>query len=419
MNRLEVKALDAIDLDGLINTLCELIRFRSDRGREVQIQHHMAGMLDGMGMATESWEIDLEATRGHPAYGAEIEREQAIGVLGRWGQGQGGRSLLLNGHVDVVPAGELIRWSVPPFRGTVRDGRVYGRGAVDMKGGLCCAVYAVKALMDAGIRLKGSVMIQPVAGEEDGGVGTLAAMMHGHTADGAIVLEPTELAIAPAQAGALSFRLSIPGRAAHGALRTEGVDPLDYFALMHNTLRDLERRRNQRLRHPLFAEDDIPYAICTGIVRAGVWASTVAETLTIEGRYGVGIGEDCAAARVELEQAVAEAAQQSEWLKAHPPEVEWWGARFEPASIPVDHPLVTTLADSFLACGGQPASVRGMRYGADMHLLVNHGNTPAVLFGPGDVRLAHAPDEYVPIADLEAVTRSLVLAIMRFCEAVP
>ncbi|MFU8878258.1 MAG: ArgE/DapE family deacylase [Wenzhouxiangellaceae bacterium] len=412
---LEARALAAVDIDGLVETLCDLIRFESDQGREVAVQQHLAGMLEGMGMTTDVWEVGLDDVRRHPAYGAEIERERAIGVLGSWGSGHG-RSLILNGHVDVVPPGEPDRWTVPPWRGTIRDGRVYGRGAVDMKGGLCCAIYAVRALMEAGVRLHGRVMIQPVAGEEDGGVGTLAAMLRGHTADAAIVLEPTEMAIAPAQGGALSFRITIPGLAAHGALRSEGVDPMEYFALIHQTLRDLEARRNRRLAHPLFSDYEIPFAICVGKVRAGIWASTVAESLVLEGRYGVGIDEDCDLARQELEQAIFDAAAGGdEWLRDNPPVVEWWGARYMPAAISPDHPVVESLSGAFQAATGSEAAIRGMPYGADMHLLVHQGNTPAVLFGPGDVRTAHAPDEFVPIPDLEAVTRALVLTIMRFC----
>lgn len=410
----EARVLAAIDIDGLVETLCELIAFESCDGDEVPVQQHMAALLDDLGMDTDIWEIDLSALAQHPAYGAEIKRERALGVVGRWGAGRG-RTLILNGHVDVVPAGEPARWSVPPFRGTVRDNRVYGRGSADMKGGLVCALYAVKALRQAGIELDGSVMIQSVAGEEDGGFGTLAAIVRGHTGDGAIVLEPTELMVAPAQGGALSFRITIPGRAAHGALRTEGVDPLAKFDLIYRALAALEKKRNERLRHPLFADYELPFAICTGKLRAGIWASTVAEELVLEGRLGVGIGESCESARQELEARVQAAAMTDAWLRDHPPMVEWWGARYEPAAISPEHPLVTTLTGAFAVANGNAPILRGMPYGADMHLLVNHGNTPTVIFGPGDVRRAHAPDEFVPIADLEAATRTLALAILRFC----
>ena len=320
--------------------------------------------------------------------------------------GRRGPSLILNGHTDVVPAGELSRWTVPPWQGTVQHGRVYGRGAADMKGGLCCALYAVRALREAGARLKGKVMIHSVAGEEDGGLGTLATIERGHIADAAIILEPTQLVIAPAQAGALSFRITIPGQAAHGALRTEGVNPLDKFGPVYSALSELERSRNRRLQHPLFADYDIPFAICVGKLRAGIWASTVAESLVMEGRYGVGITEDCAAAQAELETAVHQAASQDPWLREHPPQLEWWGARYAPAAIPPEHPLVTTLSSGLADSTAQEPRIQGMPYGADMHLLVRQGGIPTVIFGPGDVRRAHAPDEFVPVNELEAVTRS-------------
>ena len=414
MTELEARVLEAIDLDGLIETLCDLIAFESSEGREVPIQTRMAELLREARMETDVWELDLDRLRQHPAYGAEIERDRALGVVGRWGSGRG-PTLALNGHVDVVPAGEAERWTVPPWKGTLRDGRVYGRGSVDMKGGLCCALYAVRALRQAGVTLDGSVTIQSVVGEEDGGTGTLATIERGHTADAAIVLEPTELVVAPAQAGALSFRITVPGRAAHGALRAEGVDPLATFGRLYRALTELEQQRNERLWHPLFADYEIPYAICVGKVHAGIWASTVAERLVMEGRYGIGIGEDSRLAERELEAAVEAVARQDDWLREHPPVVEWWGARFEPAAIPSDHPLVSTVSDSFEAASGRPPVLRGMPYGADMHLLVRQGRTPTVLFGPGDVRRAHAPDEFVPIADLEATTRTLALTILRYC----
>ena len=148
------------------------------------------------------------------------------------------------------------------------------------------------------------------------------------------------------------------------------------------------------MNHPLFVDYAIPFAICVGKIQAGIWASTVAEALVLEGRYGVGIGEDLDRARSELEAAVAETAIGDEWLQAHPPLVEWWGARFEPAAIPADHALVSILGSAFAEATGNVAPVRGMPYGADMHLLINQAGIPAVLFGPGDVRVAHAPDEF-------------------------
>ena len=414
LTEIERRVLDAIDLDGLISCLCDLIAIPSVGGEETPAQEYMAREMEAAGMNVDLWELDLDALGRDPACTAEIERVNALGVVGGSGAGKG-PTLVLNGHVDVVPAGDPGLWSVRPWQGTVRDGRVYGRGSVDMKGGLASALFAVRALRDAGVTAAGRVLIQSVVGEEDGGIGTLGAIRRGHTGDGAIVLEPTELVVAPAQAGAYNFRVTVAGRPAHGALRAEGVNPIEKFIPIYCAIQALEARRNDRPRHPAFAGANLPYAICVGRVESGIWSSTVPESLVFEGRLGVAVGETPEAATRELEDAIAEASQGDAWLREHPPTVEWHGARFRPAAIAHDHPLTTVLSGAYGSVCGQPPPVRGMPYGADMHLLVNEGKTPTVLFGPGDVRRAHAPDEFVPIDDLATVTQTLALTIMRFC----
>ncbi|NTW00028.1 MAG: ArgE/DapE family deacylase, partial [Oscillochloris sp.] len=302
-----------------------------------------------------------------------------------------------------------------PWRGTVADGRVYGRGALDMKGGLCCAIFAAKAIRDAGVQLRGDLKIQSVIGEEDGGLGTLASILRGHTADAAVVVEPTELRVAPAQAGAHNFRLTVYGLAAHGCVREEGVSAIEKYYPLQQAILELERERNARHRSGLFTRYALPNAICIGTVRAGDWASSVAESLVAEGRYGIAVGEDPMAARRELEDAVARAVDADPWLREHPPTLEWWGGMFDPASTPIGHPIVSQVTSAFANITGTPAALEGMTYGADMRLLVNVGKVPTVLFGPGDVRRAHRPDEYVDVEDLRVVVRTLVLTALRFC----
>jgi acetylornithine deacetylase len=258
-------------------------------------------------------------------------------------------------------------------------------------------------------------MVESVIGEEDGGVGTLATVLRGYTADGAVIVEPTELCVAPAQAGALNFRLTIPGLSAHGCVREEGVSAIEKFIPIHTALMALERERNANVRDPLYARYALPYALCIGRVSAGNWASSVAESLTCEGRYGLAVGEDIVGAQRQFEEAIADAALAEPWLRDHPPVVEWWGGHFEPAGIAADHPIATTVAGAYSSASGADARIEGMTYGADMRLLVNVGHTPTVMFGPGDVRNSHRPDEYVPIADLLLVTRTLALTALRFC----
>jgi acetylornithine deacetylase len=200
MNELEQRVLDAIDMNGLLALLCELIAVQSLDGEagELAVQQHVAGWMGRNGLEVDSWELDFASLRQHPAFCWEVERERGLGVVGVLGEDRGGRSLIFNGHTDVVPAGDLANWRFPAWQGTLDGDRVYGRGAVDMKGGLCCALFAAKALRDAGVRLKGRLMVESVIGEEDGGVGTLAAVLRGYTADGAVIIEPTERCVAPA-----------------------------------------------------------------------------------------------------------------------------------------------------------------------------------------------------------------------------
>jgi acetylornithine deacetylase len=413
----EERALAAIDLDGLLAALAELVAIPSLDGtpEEIRVQEAAAAIMRRAGLAVRVWEIDLPALFAHPACSWEVPRERALGVVGELGADRGGRSLIFNGHLDVVPAGDPANWTYPAFSATVADGRVYGRGAVDMKAGVCCAIFAAKALHDAGVRLRGRLQVQTVVGEEDGGLGTLAAIVAGNTADAAVITEPTQLRVAPLQAGAHNFRLTVRGLSAHGCVREEGVSAIELFAPLHRAILELERERSERLRHPLLARYRTPYPICIGTVRAGTWASSEAESLVAEGRFGVAPGEDPMAARRELEAAVLRAAAAEPWLREHPPLVEWWGGTFDPAETPADHPVVAALAEGYAAANGAPTALEGMTYGADMRLLVNVGGVPTVMFGPGDVRMSHRPDEYVPIADMVACTRALTLAAMRFC----
>lgn len=371
-----------------------------------------------MGLTVDAWPIDVAALRSHPSFSMEVDRTAALGVVGTFataGAREEGRTLIFNGHVDVVPIGDPGRWTVPPWEMTVKDGRAFGRGACDMKGGLACALAAIRALQQADVRLSGRIAVHSVVAEEDGGVGTLATLARGHRGDAAISMEPTRLALAPAHAGALSFRLRVPGQATHGAVREEGVSAIEKFAVVHDALLALEAERNRRLMQPLFSNYRLPFALSIGTVSAGDWPSSVPDLLVAEGRYGLAPGEEAAAARAEFETAVHQAAARDPWLVAHQPTVEWWGGQFLPAATDDAADIVTGVTAAVADVLGRAPVVEGMTYGADMRLLVNDARIPTVLFGPGDVRVAHRPDEFVPIDDLLVVTRVLAVAAMRFC----
>jgi acetylornithine deacetylase len=443
----ERRALEALDHDSLVAFLRELIALPSLDAAESQAQRAVGAWMASAGLRTDVWKIDLDELARHPDWCHEVERDEALGVVGWVGDRAGGRrqttggaaggsaagrDLLLNGHIDVVPAGDESAWTTPPWDPAVRDGRVYGRGAVDMKGGLVCALFAAKAIRDAGVHLRGRLSVASVVGEEDGGTGTLATILRGHTAHGAVVVEPTELCVIPAQAGSLMFRLVVHGLSAHGCVREEGVSAVEKFLPLFAALRRLEAERCGVAEcdddaaagvagdphSPLYARYRLPWPIDVGTLRAGDWASSVPDTLVAEGRYGVAIGESVAAARWVFEQAIARAAAADSWLAEHPPDVEWWGGRFDPALTDVGSAIVTTVVEAATAVTGSAPPVEGVTYGADMRLLVNVGGIPTVLFGPGDVRVAHRVDEHVPIDQLRAAAEALVLTALRFCGVV-
>jgi acetylornithine deacetylase len=262
------------------------------------------------------------------------------------------------------------------------------------------------------------VLLQSVVGEEDGGLGTLATIRRGHVGDAAVIMEPTNLSLIPAQAGALTFLLQVPGLSAHACVRLEGVSALEKFVPLLQALQRLEARRNTAVAHPLLQRYPLPYALNIGIVHAGNWSASVPEMLEAYGRYGVAVGEDIGAARHMLEESIMEQAQADPWLRMHPPRVTWVGAQFAPGETPQDHPLVRLLGSCVEAARGMPPSLDGAPYGSDLRLLVNEARIPSVLFGPGDVRVAHMPDEHVAIAQVLDTARALALLILRFCGGV-
>ena len=415
----ERTVLEAVDPERVTARIRELVRIPSVGGAEGAAQERVAEWLEADGLAVDRWQLDLDALAEHPDYSAEVERDEALGVVGRLAGGGDGRTLILNGHVDVVPAGDPESWTVPPFEGVLRDGRVYGRGAVDMKGGLVAGMEALAAVRSSGAELEGQALLQSVVGEEDGGVGTLAAVLRGHVGDGAVVLEPTSRKVVTAQAGALNFRLIVPGLGAHAALRTEGVSAVEKFELLHRVIRDLEKVRTERFGDdPRFRDYEVPYPVSVGRVEAGSWASSVPDRLVAEGRFGVAVDETLAEARSALEDAIRSACAEDPWLRENPARVEWWGGRFEPARIADDHVLVRELRGAHRDLEGGEASVLGVPYGADMRLLAGPGGTPALLYGPGDVARAHGADEWIAVDEAVRAARTLALLVLRFCGAV-
>jgi acetylornithine deacetylase len=414
MTTLEERVLNAIDAREVVDTAQALLRVPSVTGDERQAQELFAAIMRDGGLAIDHWPIDLAALRADPAYpGEESPRGEAFGLVGTLGDGNGPR-LILNGHIDVVPTGRRENWTVDPWGGDLRDGRLYGRGACDMKAGLAAGFCAMQAVRRAGAVVRGRVLLQSVVGEEDGGLGTLATIRRGHGGDGAIIMEPTELSLIPAHAGALGFVLRVLGHSAHACVRLEGVSAIEKFVPLFRALQELEARRNASVAHPLLREHALPYPLSIGLLQAGNWSSSVPEELEAFGRYGVAMGEPIEAARTALEAAIGQAAAADHWLASHPPELTWKGGQYASGETAADDPLVRLLGQCVEAVRGTPPDLRGATYGSDLRLLVNEGGIPSVLFGPGDVRTAHMPDEFVEVSQVLDTARSLALLILRF-----
>lgn len=261
--------------------------------------------------------IDLAEVTADPRFpGMEAARSEGGGLVGATAATRDGPTVILNGHVDVVPPGQLAHWATGPFSPHTAGGVVYGRGSCDMKGGLVCQLAALRVLRQAGVRLRGQVLMQTVVGEEDGGLGTFATLRRGHTGDVAIISEPTSANLVTACAGALTFRLLVPGKSVHASARTSGVDAIAKSTLINAVLSSLEARRDLRV-HPLMSRYDIAYPVSIGTIRAGDGASSVPDLLVAEVRLGVALDEDVDAARAELEATVAQVCATDSWLREH------------------------------------------------------------------------------------------------------
>ncbi len=377
------------------------VQAQSVTGAEGPMGSAVAAALTERGLEVESWAATAEEIQPYLEHvGAQVGYAGRMNVAGRRRGTGGGRSLLLNAHIDTVPAGDPALWSQPPFAANVVDGKVYGRGSCDMKGGLVTHIAALDALATAGIRLKGDVTVTATVGEEDGGLGALSTVLRGYRADAALVTEPTELALVTACEGSLVFRLTITGRSAHAATRDEGVSALEKFMPIFLDLQAFERDRNANLRHPLYRVFPNKVPINVGVVRAGNWASTVPERLDAEIRIGFLPGEELQAFKLLVAERIYSVAEQDPWLKEHPPEITYFGGQFIAAETPTDAPICEAIRSAHRAVTGKQVRTEGVTYGADMRHFIAFGGMPCVMYGAGDIKLAHAPDEYLPIDEL-------------------
>jgi acetylornithine deacetylase len=417
LSSVEERALAAVDPAAIVGELTDLLAIPSVGGAdaEADIQQVLAQRLDRLGMDVDLWGMDLPALAATPGFpGVEVERGEAWGVVGTRPGESDVPALVLQGHVDVVPAGDLAQWRSDPFEPAVVGGRVHGRGACDMKAGVVANLAAMTAIQKSGVRLRDGVALHLVIGEEDGGLGAFGTLARGHTGRACIITEPTSGTLITAAAGALTFTLEVQGKATHASTPYAGASAIDAYLALHWALAALQAERNAVVE-PLMREYPVPYPLVIGRLRAGDWSSSVPDLLVADGRLGLRSEEDPADARRQLEERIAEVSAQDPFLRDHPPVVRWSGGQFAGGHLPAGDPLRDLVQQAHTDVTGGPAlRERGAPYGSDLRLYAAEG-VPTLHYGPGDVRLAHGPDEAVEIDEVVRVTEALVLSTLRAC----
>jgi acetylornithine deacetylase len=404
--------------DGIVRLLRDLVRIPSVTGEEGEIQRFVADYVGKLGLEVDLWESDWEALKQHPEYVPVTRgyegRPNMLALLRGTG---GGRSLLLNGHTDTVPVGPRDAWDHEPLAAELVGGRVYGRGASDMKSGVAAMIAAIECFLAAGLRPKGDVLLNVVVDEELSGHGTLDTLLRGYTADAGICAETSENAVQPACIGRIWFEIAIKGKPAGIQRRYLGVNAIELGYRIVQAVAELEKMRLETVSHPLYPSivDAIPCMI--GSFEAGSFPSAFPDACLLKGSLATVPGEDHAAVKQSLVDQVARVAAADAWLKDHPPEVRFVGYYAEAAAVDPDHSIVKLVAETYREVTGQEPEISGRQGAADARFLNGFGRIPTVIFGPGPTSQMHANNEWVSVNDLIDATKTMALSIYEWCGA--
>ncbi len=415
---------DLLDTDRelMLETLERLVQVPSVVGEEGPAQEVVLDLYRELDLEMDVFEAtEIPDLYSHPAYcGLELPpetryrgRPNVVATLPGVGDG---RSLILNGHIDVVSPEPVQAWSVPPWGAVVKDGRMYGRGAGDMKAGLVAAWAALRAILRSGHRPRGTVKLQSVIEEEaGGGGGALACFLRGHTADGFLAVDPSGGGVRIGNGGILYFRVRVEGRTAHAGNAHLGVNAIAEMAPVVEALFELDRERAERNAHPMFEQGSRGRSchLSLGRYRAGDWPSTVAGWAELECRIGFLPGEEREEVQAEVEEAVADAAATREWLRENPPRVEWFGWKADPHLEDPDDPFVQAVRQTAGDITGQDVPVYARTSGVDSRFAHLFGGT-GVCYGPRAANV-HGIDEYVVIESMFSCSRVLAALVLNWC----
>jgi acetylornithine deacetylase len=399
----------------------DLLKFQTVVGTPYkEIQEYIGAKLRRVGLEVDLWEPNLADYRDLSWFSAPQEYYpngfKGKPVLVATWKGSGEKSVMIAGHVDVVSPEPLSLWTCDPWKGVVREGKIFGRGVIDTKGGLAAAMTALAALKECGYEPKGQIHFVSAIDQEINGAGMIAAIKRGYRADIALIVEPTNFDIGLATVGAFWLGISVRGKAAHAAATWEGVNAAEKAIFIHQGLSEAMAYR-ARLQHPYYQSYATPATFNLGTITSGGYPSSVPEKARLEYRVGVLPGESNEQIIKEMKEAVCKVASRDPWLKDHPPEVEAYGWYGEPTEIERDHLFVRSLEASYRRVVGREPRLLGMTYGCDAGRLWLLAKIKSVIFAPGDFwALAHQPDEALKVEEFFQNIRIIAYSLVDWFE---
>lgn len=420
MTELQQQILDAVDAgwDEQLAFTRDLIRYPSLRGQEHTAQEFVFEALRERGYAMDRWAIDVDAIKDHPGFSpVAVPYDNAINVVGAHTPRQAtGKSLILNGHIDVVPEGPHDMWSRNPFDPAVEGDWLYGRGGADMKAGIAANIFAVDALKRIGLQPAATLYQQSVTEEECTGNGALSALVRGYTADAAIIPEPEDDMLVRANCGVLWFAVEIKGRPVHVREAGTGSNAILSAWTVIEALRGVEAKWNaEKGKHPYFEDLDHPININIGKIAGGDWASSVPAWCRLDVRAAIYPGVEPKDAAAEIEQAIRRAAAGDPFLSNSPPDVIFNGFFAKGYVLEEGTEAEGTLSRSFEQAyeGERLKSFTTPGY-LDGRVFVLYGECPCLVFGPRSENI-HGFDERVSLESVRRVTKTIALFIADWC----
>jgi acetylornithine deacetylase len=397
--------------DELIETVADLVRFPSVLGKEAGVQGYVAEHLRGSGQQVESWDLD-DAIKQQPNAGeSNVPFPGRPNVTGKRAGAGGGRSLILNGHVDVVSAEPVSAWQYDPWAAEIVGGRMYGRGAYDMKSGVALNLFLSRLLNDLNIPLRGDLTIHSVIEEECTGNGALAASLRDR-ADACIVTEPHFGDYTRAHLGVMWFRVRVEGKSAHAGHAWQGVNAIVKMAPIVLALRDLDNALNEHV-HPLWEGVTHPINLNVGVIEGGDWPSTVPGECRLHCRTSFFPDMSKEELRARIVAAVEQAAREDEWLREHPPVVTFDGFQTDGVILASNEPFLQVLKTASETVTGKSFEGRIATAVNDMRYYIFQG-VPSTCFGAAGAN-AHAADEWLDLTSMAPAAKALAKFIVDWC----